>query len=78
MGAFDCVSGSGWYQFASTLNIWNGTGASSSVGSVLIKLQINGLVSSSSDRDGESANQKNRFRVVILVSGLSRSDMQDR
>ena len=61
MGAVDCVSGSGWYQFASTLNIWNGTGASGSVGSVLIKLQVNGLVSSSSDGDGELANQKNHF-----------------
>ena len=71
-------AGSGRYQFASTLNIWNGTSASGSVGSVLIKLQVNGLVSSSSDRDGELANQKNRFQVVVLVSGLSHSDMRDR
>ena len=56
MGAVDCVLGSGQYQFDSTLNTWNGTGASGLVGSVPIKLQVNGLVSSSSDGDGESAN----------------------
>ena len=77
MGAVDCVSGSGRYQFYSTLNTWNGTGASGLVGSVLIKLQVNGLVSSSSVSYGESANQKNHFQVVILVSGLSHSNMRD-
>ena len=78
MGAVDCVLGSGRYQFDSTLNAWNGTGAFGSVGSVPIKLCINGLVSSSSDGDGESVNQKNCFQVVVLVSGLSRSNMRDR
>ena len=78
MGAVDCVLGSGQYQFDSMLNAWNGTGASGLVGSVLIKLQVNGLVSSSSVSYGESANQKNRFHVVILISGLSRSNMRDR
>ena len=77
MGAVDCVLSSGQYQFDATLNAWNGTGASGSVGSVPIKLQVNGLVSSSSDGDGESANRKNHFRVVVLVSGLSRSNMRD-
>ena len=61
MDAVDCVLGSGQYQFDSMLNTWNGTGASGSVGSVPIKLQVNGLVSSSSDGDGESANRKNRL-----------------
>ena len=77
MGEVDCVSSSGWYQFDSMLNAWNGTGASGLVGLVPIKLRVNGLVSSSSDGDGESVNQKNCFRVVILVSGLSRSNMRD-
>ena len=77
MGAFDCVLSSGQYQFDATLNAWNGTGASGSVGLVPIKLQVNGLVPSSSDGDGESVNQKNCFWVVVLVLGLSRSNMRD-
>ena len=50
-------------------------GPSVLVGSALITLRVNGLSSSSSDEDGESANLKNRFRVVIVGSGLSRSNM---
>ena len=48
------------------------------MGSAPMKLQVNGWSSSSSDGDGESANLKNHFCVVVLVSGLSRSSMQDR
>ena len=77
MGAVDCVSGSGQYQLVSTLNVWNGTGGSGSVGSAPIKLRVNGSVSSSSDGDGESANQKNRFHVVVLILGLSHNNMRD-
>ena len=52
MGAVDCVSSSGWYQLVSVLKIWNDTSCSGSVGSVPIKLRLNGLVSSSSEREG--------------------------
>ena len=72
------VSGSGLYQLVSTLNPWNGTGPSVSVGSAPITLWVNGLSSSLSDGDGESVNLKNRFWVVIVGSGLSRSNMRDR
>ena len=47
------------------------------MGSASITLQVNGLSSSSSDGDGESANLKNHFWVVVVGSGLSRSNMQD-
>ena len=75
----DCVSGSGWYQLDSTLNPWNGTGPSVSVGSALIKLHDNGFVSSSSDGDGDgdSAKRKNLLCVVMVGLGLSRSNMRD-
>ena len=53
-------------------------GPSVSVGSAPITLRVNGLSSSSSDGDGESANLKNCLRVVVVGSGLSRSNMQDR
>ena len=76
----DCVSGSGQYQLDSMLNPWNGTGPSVSVGSAPIKLRDNGFVSSSSDGDGDgdSAKRKNLLCVVVVVSGLSRSNMRDR
>ena len=73
----DWISGSGLYQLVSTLNPWNGTGPSDSVGSVLITLWVNRLSSSSSDRDRESVNLKNRFLVVVVGSGLSCSNMRD-
>ena len=44
------------------------------MGSAPITLWVNGLSSSSSDGDGESANLKNHFRVVVLVLGLSHSN----
>ena len=47
------------------------------MGLALITLRVNGLSSSSSDGDGESANLKNRFQVVVVGSGLSRSSMRD-
>ena len=73
------VLGSGLYQFVSTLNPWNGTGPSDSVGSAPITLRVNGLSSSSSSEgDRESANLKNRLRVVVVGSGLSRNSMRDR
>ena len=50
-------------------------GPSVSVGSAPITLRVNGLSSSSSDGDGESANLKNCLRVVVVGSGLSRSNM---
>ena len=50
-------------------------GGSGSVGSAPIKLQVNGWSSSLSEGDRESANLKNRFHVVVLVSGLSHNDM---
>ena len=53
-------------------------GPSVSVGSALITLRVNGLSSSSSDGDGESANLKNRFWVVVVGPGLSCSSMRDR
>ena len=53
-------------------------GPSDSVGLAPITLWVNGLSSSSSDGDRESANLKNRFRVVIVGLGLSCSNMQDR
>ena len=59
------------------LNPWNGTGPSDLVGSAPITLRVNGLSSSSSDGDGESANLKNRFLVVVVGSGLSRNRMRD-
>ena len=74
----DWVSGSGLYQLVSTLNPWNGTGPSDSVRSAPITLWVNGLSSSSSDGDGESANLKNHFLVVVVGSGLSRNSMRDR
>ena len=62
------------------LNPWNGTGPWVTVGSALIKLHDNWLVSSSSDRDddGDSAKWKDLLRVVVMVSSLSRSSMRDR
>ena len=50
------------------------------VGSAPIKLHDNGFVYSSSDGDGDgdSAKRKNLLRVVVVVSGLSRSNMRDR
>ena len=76
----DCVSGSGQYQLDSTLNPWNGTGPSVSVGSAPIKLCDNGFVSSSSDGDGDGdlAKRKNLLHIVMVGSGLSHSNMQDR
>ena len=59
------------------LNPWNGTGPSDSVGSAPIMLQVNGLSSSSSEGDRESANLKNRLGVVVVGSGLSHNSMQD-
>ena len=57
------------------LNPWNGTGPSVLVGSAPITLRVNGLSSSSSDGDGESANLKNCLQVVVVGSGLSCSSM---
>ena len=50
------------------------------VGSAPIKLRVNWLVSSSSDRDddGDSAKRKDLLRVVVVVSSLSRNSMRDR
>ena len=66
----DRVSGSGRHQLDSTLNPWNGTGPSVSVGSAPMKLRDNGFVSSSSngDGDGDSAKQKNLLRIVVMDS----------
>ena len=61
MGAVDCIFSSGQYQLVSVLNVWNDTGCSGSVGSVPIKLWLNRLVSSSSEGEGESANQRITF-----------------
>ena len=72
----DWISGSGLYQFTSTLNPWNSTGPSDSVGSAPITLCVNKL-SSSSEGDGESANLKNHLGIVMVGSGLSRSRMRD-
>ena len=58
------------------LNAWNGMGPSVLVGLAPITLRVNGL-SSSSDGDGESANLKNCLCVVVVGSGLSRSNMQN-
>ena len=79
--ATDCCSRLGFrfwsVQLVSTLNPWNGTGPSDSVGSALITLQVNRLSSSSSEGEGESANLKNRLRVVMVGLGLSHSRMRD-
>ena len=50
------------------------------VGSAPIKLHDNRFVSSLSDGDGDgdSAKRKNLLRIVVVVSGLSRSNMRDR
>ena len=72
------VSGSGLYQLVSMLNPWNGTGPSDSVGSAPITLRVNGLSSSSSEGDGESANLKNCLHVVVVGLELSRNSMRDR
>ena len=53
-------------------------GPSDSVGLAPITLRVNGLSSSSLDGDRESANLKNCFQVVVVGSGLSRSNMRDR
>ena len=62
--------GSGLYQLVSMLNPWNGTSPSDSVGSAPITLRVNGLSSSSSEGDGESANLKNHLGVVMVGSGV--------
>ena len=51
----DRVSGSSQYQLDSTLNPWNGTGPSVSVGSAPMKLRDNG--------NGDSAKRKNLLRI---------------
>ena len=50
------------------------------VGSAPIKLRVNWLSSSSSDKDddGDSAKLNDLLRVVVEVSSLSRSNMRDR
>ena len=47
------------------------------MGSAPITLRVNRLSSSLSDGDRESVNLKNRFRVVVVGSGLSRSSIRD-
>ena len=62
------------------MNPWNGTGPWVTVGSAPIKLQVNWLSSSLSDKDdgGDSAKRKDLLRVVVVVSNFSRSNMRDR